>query len=332
MQPVFHEHVPLAPRHSLRAQATARWLVEIGDIASLSAVLSSPLPGPLLVLGEGSNVLFTGDFDGVVLTPKFLGIEESGDGLVTVAAGENWHTFVRWSLSAGYCGLENLALIPGSVGAAPIQNIGAYGVELERFVVAVQAWDRDAGRLLVLDAEACGFGYRDSVFKRHPDRFVVVGLVLRLARTPDLVLDYAGVREELERDGVDDPSATDVANAVERLRRRKLPDPASLPNAGSFFKNPIVSAATAASMQSLEPTMPAWPVKGGVKLSAAWLLEHCGFKGYREGDAGFAGIHALVLVNYGSATGAELHAVAERARSAVADRFGVMLETEPRII
>lgn len=332
MQPVLQEHVPLAPRHSLRAQAAARWLVEVHDVRALAGTLASSLPGPLLVLGEGSNVLFTGDYDGVVLVPKFLGIEESGDGLVTIAAGENWHSFVRWSLASGYCGLENLALIPGSVGAAPIQNIGAYGVELDRFVVAVRAWDRDAGELLVLDQDACGFGYRDSVFKRHPDRFIVVGLVLRLRRTPDLVLDYSGVREELERDGVDNPSAIDVADAVERLRKRKLPDPASLPNAGSFFKNPVVSAATASSLQGAETDMPAWPVLGGVKLSAAWLLERCGFKGYREGDAGFAGIHALVLVNYGSATGAELYAVAERARSAVADRFGVMLEPEPRII
>lgn len=332
MQPVLQEHVPLAPRHTLRAQATARWLVEVSDLNSLVTTLSSPLPGPLLVLGEGSNVLFTGDFDGVVLVPGIRGIEDSGDGLVTVAAGENWHRFVRWSLAAGYCGLENLALIPGSVGAAPIQNIGAYGVELDRFVVAVRAWDRDAGEMRVLDPEACGFGYRDSVFKRHPERFVVAELMLRLSRTPNLVLDYAGVREELGRAGVEHPDAADVADAVESLRRRKLPDPVSLANAGSFFKNPVVSADTASSLQAAEPGMPAWPVQGGVKLSAAWLLEHCGFKGYRDGDAGFAGIHALVLVNYGSATGAELFAVAEHARSVVADRFGVMLEPEPRII
>jgi UDP-N-acetylmuramate dehydrogenase len=330
---IFTEHAPLGPRHTLRVAATASWLVEVTEPGELAGVLDSPQgQGRVVVLGEGSNVLFTTDFDGLVLRPAFMGIDDDGQGGVRVGAGENWHRFVHWSLDAGYVGLENLALIPGSVGAAPIQNIGAYGTELHEFVEAVEVHDRHAGKAFTMDRDACGFGYRDSLFKRELDRYIVVAVRFRLPRERPLRMDYSGVREELEAQGVATPTAGDVARAVEAIRRRKLPDPQVLPNAGSFFKNPMVESTVAERLRDAWPGIPTWPAGGLVKLSAAWMLERCGFKGARDGDAGFAGNHALVLVNYGTATGVELAKFANHARTTVADAFGIDLEIEPRII
>jgi UDP-N-acetylmuramate dehydrogenase len=326
------EHAPLAPRNTLRVPATARWLAEVQDPGSLGELLARPeAQGPVLVLGEGSNLLLTRDFDGLVIHFNQRGIEILADGGLRVGAGENWHALVRWTLAHGYCGFENLALIPGTVGAAPIQNIGAYGTELAEFVVAVHAWDRAQRAPVVVGREECGFGYRDSVFKREPDRWLVTHVEFRLPAERPLVLDYAGVREELGAMGCDKPTHADVATAVERLRRRKLPDPAEIGNAGSFFKNPVVTHGLAQALVRQFPGMPSWDSDGAAKLSAAWLLEQCGFKGYRDGDAGFSERHALVLVNHGNASGEELWALAQRAQAEVEKTFGVRLEPEPRI-
>lgn len=333
MYPEIKEDAPLAALTTLRAKANARWFVEISDEAQLADVLKLPeSDGPVLVLGEGSNVLFTRDFDGLVVRPRILGITDDGQGRVTVGAGENWHSFVMWSLEAGYVGLENLALIPGSVGAAPIQNIGAYGVELDAFVESVRVFDRASGIMSDLPAAKCVFSYRDSLFKRSPDRYVVTAVAFRLGREPALCLEYAGVAEELQAMQVDAPTPREVAIAIMRIRRRKLPDPAQIGNAGSFFKNPVVIPWVAEALMAENPDIPAWLGPEGVKLSAAWLLERAGFKGRREGDAGFSDLHALVLVNHGQATGAELLAMANQAQAAVQSRFGVALEPEPRII
>lgn len=292
--------------------------------------------GATLVLGGGSNVLFTRDFPGTVLRIATRGIEPVEQAAeysrVRIAAGEPWDGFVRWSLARGLAGLENLILIPGATGAAPIQNIGAYGVELSEFVFAVEAWDCSADRFVRLPAAACGFGYRDSVFKREPGRHIVTGVVLDLPRRRELRLDYGGVEDELRAMGIVVPSHTDVARAVERLRRRKLPDPAVTGNAGSFFKNPLVPLRQAHELELLHPQMPLYPAPAGqAKLSAGWLIEACGFKGCREGDAGVSEKHALVLVNYGRASGGEILALAERIRCEVFARFGVTLEPEPLI-
>jgi UDP-N-acetylmuramate dehydrogenase len=327
------EHAPLALRNSLRAPARARWLAEVQDVDSLGKLFARPeAQGPLLVLGDGSNLLLTRDLDGMVIHINQRGIEVLADGGLRVGAGENWHALVRWTLSHGYCGFENLALIPGTVGAAPIQNIGAYGTELGEFVVAVHAWDRVRATPVVVSCDECGFAYRDSVFKREPDRWIVTHVEFRLPTDRPLVLDYAGVREELEAMGCDAPTHPDVATAVERLRRRKLPDPAQIGNAGSFFKNPVVARTVADALARRHPGMPRWDAGSAAKLSAAWLLEQCGFKGYREGDAGFSERHALVLVNHGDATGADLWALAQRAQGTVEKQFGVRLEPEPRIV
>lgn len=332
------ENASLRDRNTLRVDARASLLAEVHDETAIAALLQRPeLHGrEVLLLGEGSNVLFAGDFDGVVVTVRTRGVEavDKGDATrVRVAAGEHWDDFVRWTLAQGYPGLENLIMIPGSVGAAPMQNIGAYGVEVGEFVASVEAFDLLEGKPVVFDHAQCGFGYRDSVFKRHPDRWLVTALELELPGEFRPRLDYAGLREELARTGITDPAPIHVAEAVVALRTRKLPDPAVIGNAGSFFKNPLVPAATADALRDRHPGLPLWRVDDTTsKLSAGWMIEACGFKGLREGDAGISNRHALVLVNHGNATGAELWALARRVRDGVSERFGVSLEPEPRVI
>jgi UDP-N-acetylmuramate dehydrogenase len=319
--------------------ARAAGLARLRDLDALPDLLDDPewRDRPLLVLGGGSNVLFTRDFDGLVLRIEAARIAhsrwEGDDAVVRAEAGRDWHDFVRWTLDAGYAGLENLSLIPGTVGAAPIQNIGAYGVELESCIDAVEAWDRHARAFVALDRAACGFAYRDSVFKRQPGRWIVTAVRFRFPAAWSPVLRYPGVREELAALGVTTPTPQAVSDAICAIRRRKLPDPAVLGNAGSFFKNPIVPTARAEALADAHPGMPAWPAGGGrSKLSAAWLIEQAGMKGARDGDAGVSAQHALVLVNHGGASGAQLLALSRRVQDAVAARFGIALEPEPLIL
>jgi len=332
------ENAPLAALNTLRVAATGRWLATLRDPAALPALLESPAArGPVLVLGEGSNVLFAADFPGLVLRPAFTDvrvIDDDGDvATVRAEAGASWDGLVDWTLARGLAGLENLALIPGFVGAAPIQNIGAYGVEVAESIDSVAAWDRHTGRMMRLARAECAFGYRDSIFKREPDRWIVTAVEFRLSRSAPLRLDYAGVRQELDAMGASVPTAPQVAAAVRRLRRRKLPDPAVIGNAGSFFKNPVVDASLADRLRIEHPDLPVHPADAAHrKLSAAWLIERCGWRGHREGDAGISAQHALVLVNHGDASGAQLLGLARRVAQSVEERFGVRLEPEPRIV
>ena len=334
------EHAALGSLNTFGVEASALWLAEVRDAAMISAVLALPAVrgAPVMVLGEGSNVLFAADFPGLILRTAFDDVRVLGDegtsALVRAEAGAGWDALVDWTLARGFAGLENLALIPGLVGAAPIQNIGAYGAEVAESIETVEAWDRPSVRFERLDAAQCAFAYRDSVFKREPERWIVTAVELRLARGARPRLDYAGVREELAAQGVTaDPTPPQVANAVRRLRRRKLPDPAVIGNAGSFFKNPVVEAALAARIRAEHPHAPVYPAgEGRSKLSAAWLIESCGWRGHRDGDAGISAQHALVLVNHGNASGAELLALARRVADSVEQRFGVRLEPEPRIV
>jgi UDP-N-acetylmuramate dehydrogenase len=339
------ENARLDARNTFGVSARAPLLVEVTDAAALPELFGYAMlrDGPALVLGGGSNLLFAGDPAGAVLALGAQGIgivEDDGDvAIVRADAGVEWHALVLWTLGHGLAGLENLALIPGTVGAAPIQNIGAYGVEVREHVHAVEAFERGSGALRRLSADDCAFAYRDSLFKREPERFVVTAVEFALSRTPALRLDYAGLGDELMAIGVD-ASATgvvrpsQVAEAVCRIRRRKLPDPAVLGNAGSFFKNPIVAAPLAADLQSAYPALPMFRGSDDAtrKLSAAWLIDACGWKGHREGDAGVAATHALVLVNHGHASGAQLLDLARRIAASVRERFDVALEPEPRII
>ena len=342
------ENASLANRNTLRVAARAKLLAEIRDASKLPELLDFPAVrnGRVLVLGEGSNVLFTGDFDGTVLAMATSGVhaetlatrgvqvESDGDSArIAVAAGERWDDFVRWTLGQGYAGLENLILIPGTVGAAPIQNIGAYGCEVAEFIESVEAWDLRERCVVTLDHAACAFAYRDSLFKHQPGRYIVTAVRFVLPRSRPLRTDYAGISEQLARMGVDKPAPFHVAEAVVHLRTSKLPDPSVIGNAGSFFKNPMIDAASADALKREHPGLAVWPQPDDrCKVSAAWMIEAAGFKGMREGDAGISNRHALVLVNHGHATGPQLWALAHRVMLGVHEKFGVRLEPEPVIV
>ncbi|NZA24823.1 UDP-N-acetylmuramate dehydrogenase [Luteimonas sp. SJ-92] len=334
------EGAPLQARNTFGVPATADLMVEVRDAAALPDLFGNAMlrDGPVLVLGSGSNLLFAGDPPGVVLALGGQGIaivEDDGDcALVRAEAGVDWHALVLWTLGHGLAGLENLALIPGTVGAAPIQNIGAYGVEVAECIDVVEAFERGTREQRILARDECAFGYRDSRFKREPERHVVTAVRFRLQRRAPPRVDYAGLAEELAAMGAEEPRPSQVAEAVCRLRRRKLPDPALTGNAGSFFKNPVVSEAAARELKLAHPGLPVFPAasEDERKLSAAWLIDACGWKGRREGDAGISERHALVLVNHGAASGAQLLTLARNVAASVRERFGVALEPEPRIV
>ena len=334
------ENVSLQGRNTFRVPARAAMMADVKRADALAELFDYAMlrDGPVMVLGEGSNLLFAADYPGVAicLTMSEIKILESGadHALVRCDAGVAWNDLVGWTLARGLVGLENMALIPGSVGAAPIQNIGAYGAEVGEYIETVEAFQRDTGQIKRLPKNECGFAYRDSIFKRETDKWVVTAIELRLPREHALRLDYAGVREELAAMGVEQPRAVHVAEAVSRLRTRKLPNPAILGNAGSFFKNPIVDAAAADALKTVHAALPVYATGDDSqrKLSAAWMIETAGWKGFREGDAGISAQHALVLVNHGNASGEQLLSLARRVAKSVMEKFGVQLEPEPRII
>jgi UDP-N-acetylmuramate dehydrogenase len=332
------ENAPLEGRNTFGVPARAEMLIDVSRIETLPTLFAYQAlkATPPLILGGGSNVLFTRDWQGAVLSisANAIGIVENrGDAtLLRVEAGEYWNDFVQWSLAHGFVGLENLALIPGTVGAAPIQNIGAYGTDVREFIENVEVFDRREHRFAKLSNAQCEFAYRDSIFKHDPDRYLVVAVEFLLSRTRELRLDYAGVRDELAAMNIDPPTAPAVAEAVCRLRTRKLPNPALIGNAGSFFKNPIVAKERAETLLAENPTLPVWPAGDDRKLSAAWLIEACGLKGLRRGDAGVSDRHALVLVNHGHASGAQIWQLARHVMSHVEEKFGVRLAPEPIVI
>jgi UDP-N-acetylmuramate dehydrogenase len=331
------EDAPLKDRNTFRVAARCTRLIELYSADAIEELLARYANEPVLPIGEGSNMLFVHDYAGSVLilrNDRISTMEDDGDLVrVRAEAGVAWNALVGYATTRDLRGIENLALIPGKVGAAPIQNIGAYGVELADSVHCVEVWDRTANRRIQLTREQCRFAYRDSCFKREPLRWIVLALELRLQRSAPLRLDYSGVREELATDGISNPSTSEVADAISAIRRRKLPDPNEIGNAGSFFKNPLVEVAQALDLRREYPSMPIYRgVDTSQKLSAAWLIEACGLKGLREGDAGVSAQHALVLVNYGWASGAQLWALAQIVRERVRERFGILLEIEPVIV
>ena len=334
------ENAPLIARNTFRVPARAELLIEARDRAALDEMFgyASLRSGPLLVLGEGSNLLLAGDPPGLVVSIALREISilrrDADSALVRADAGVNWNDLVHWTLGHALEGLENLALIPGNVGAAPIQNIGAYGTEVGEFIETVEAFDRQRGEVLRLGRADCGFSYRDSVFKREADRWIVIAVEFRLPFAHALRLDYAGVREELAAMNIETPRAVHIAEAVTRIRTRKLPNPALIGNAGSFFKNPQVVPDLATTLKIEHASLPVFPGTEPSlrKLSAAWMIEASGWKGHRDGDAGVSAQHALVLVNHGGATGAQLLDLARRIATSVRERFGVALEPEPRIV
>jgi len=291
-----------------------------------------------LILGGGSNVLFVGEPQQGVIKTDFRGIsmkESTNDTvLVTAGAGENWHQLVTFALAHGLCGIENLSLIPGNCGAAPMQNIGAYGVELEQVFHELEAIERSTGRIERFDREACRFGYRDSIFKQElRDRFIITSVTLRLSRKPNVQTGYGAITQTLDELGITNPSPADVSRAVIKIRRSKLPDWKETGNAGSFFKNPVVTAEKAEAIRKENPTMPAYAAgPGKVKIPAAWLIEQSGWKGVKKGDAGTWPLQPLVLVNYGQATGSQILELARGIRDEVLSKFGIRLEPEVNLV
>ncbi len=324
----------LLPHNSFGVPARAACLAEIHASEDLEQAvdLADSRNLPLLLLGGGTNVLFADDFPGMVLLMRNRGVElDRESGLIRIAAGENWHDLVQTCLKNSLYGLENMALIPGSTGAAPVQNIGAYGVELESFFVELNLFDCESGNSRLMNREDCNFSYRDSILKQpRPRPQVVCSLTLQLQRDPAPNLSYPTLAKELEP--IADPTPQDIFKAVCQIRRRRLPDPTKIGNAGSFFKNPVITHDKFEQLRSQFNSPPSFPAKEGVKVPAGWLLEQCGFKGYTKGTAGVSDRHALALVNKGGATGKELHQLAKEMQERVLNEFNITLEPEVRII
>jgi UDP-N-acetylmuramate dehydrogenase len=340
----MQQDLPIATDFSLEAlntfriPARARRYLAVTDVRQLAQALADPALAPLprLVLGGGSNLLFTRDFDGLVLHMALAGRdivgEEGGCTLVRARAGENWHGFVQWTLAQGLGGLENLSLIPGTVGAAPIQNIGAYGAEIKDVFHSLTVFDMASGDTRTMTGAECRFGYRDSVFKHAEGaQLVVLDVTFALPGQWRPNLRYAELAQALQ--GTADPTPQQVSEAIIAIRRRKLPDPAEIGNAGSFFKNPVVPGEQCARLLATFPNMVHHAQPDGTeKLAAGWLIDQCGWKGRSMGAAGVYPKQALVLVNNGGASGADVVALAKAIQADVAGRYGVQLEPEPVFI
>lgn len=333
----------LITQKSLRALNTfgldvrAAAFVEVHNEADIQQALALNIR-PILVLGGGSNVLFSDNFPGLVLLNSIRGVHyeplNAHEVLVHAGGGEPWHNLVLKTLKQGLCGLENLSLIPGTTGAAPIQNIGAYGVELKDVFEELELLHLDNGRKETFRADACHFGYRDSIFKGAlAGKVFITRVTLRLRRNAVVNTSYGAITDTLNQWGIAEPSPADVSRAVIHIRQSKLPDPAELGNAGSFFKNPEIDAEQHAQLMKQFPNLVSYALPDGrYKLAAGWLIEQCGFKGLRRGDAGCHAKQALVLVNYGEAKASELLGLAREIIEAVEKRFGVMLQPEVRVV
>ncbi len=337
VMPVLQAGVALDALNTFGLPGRAAQLAWIDSVPALQALLGSAAwrAAPCrLVLGGGSNLVLNGDFPGIVLKVGLRGrrlLDSADDAwLVEAAAGEDWHDFVRWTLAQGWPGLENLSLIPGTVGAAPVQNIGAYGLEIAERLAWLDAVDLESGALRRFLPAECAFGYRDSVFRRNPGRWLIAAVVFRLPRPWQARLGYAELARELQAATAHAPTALQVSDAVIAIRRRKLPDPAQIGNAGSFFKNPVVDAAQFERLHAAWPALPHYPQPDGRhKLAAGWLIEQCGWKGRDLGPVGCYERQALVLVNRGGASGADVRRAAQAIAADVRARFGVDLEAEP---
>jgi UDP-N-acetylmuramate dehydrogenase len=290
------------------------------------------------ILGGGSNILFTISPTFPVVRVSIPGLEfnhvSSTHVLAKVGAGVIWHDLVLFTLEKGYYGLENLSLIPGRTGASPIQNIGAYGVDLSDVFYSLEAWEIETGKSHIMTSQDCDFGYRSSIFKKElKGKVVITSVTFKLSLEPNLKLDYGDIRKFLDESGVTKPTPMDVSRAVIAIRQSKLPDPAEIGNAGSFFKNPEISAHAYKELKERDHDMPGYPVGGGrIKVPAGWLIDSLGWKGYREGDAGVHDKQALVLVNHGGATGQQIALLSEKIRKSVLVRYGIELETEVNIV
>jgi UDP-N-acetylmuramate dehydrogenase len=336
----IRNNISLKSYNTFGIEASARFFASFSSLTELNTLISyrDVHKLDLLVLGGGSNILLTKDYNGLVLKNELKGIEivkEDNDNLyIRAGAGENWHQFVMYCVSQGYAGLENLSLIPGNVGASPMQNIGAYGVEIKDVFHELEAYHLSGHQIARFSLQDCAFAYRDSVFKnKYKGQFIITSVTYRLNKVPSFNIKYGAIRQELDKMNIVDLSIEAISKAVILIRSSKLPDPKIIGNAGSFFKNPVVELTKFQSLEKEYSGMPSFLAhEGHIKVPAGWLIEQCGWKGFRKGDAGCYSKQALVLVNYGDASGSEIYALSTDIIRSVEDKFGITLEREVNII
>jgi UDP-N-acetylmuramate dehydrogenase len=333
---IIQDNISLKPYNTFGLEAKAAKFAEISNLSDLKSILSQN-ELPLLILGGGSNILLTQNFEGLAIKNNLKGIEvemQGGDVYIRVGAGENWHQFVMYCIDNGYCGIENLSLIPGNVGASPMQNIGAYGVEVKDLIVNVEAMKLQDYSMKKFTNEECEFGYRSSVFKTsEKGNYFITAVTFKLSKTPNLSTHYGAIKGELERLGINNPTIKDVSRAVINIRESKLPDPNKIGNSGSFFKNPVVTKNEKDAILKCYPDAPNYPQEdGSFKMAAGWLIEHCGWKGKTIGNYGVHDKQALVLVNHGGAEGSDIFQLSEDIIKSVAEKFDITLEREVNII
>jgi UDP-N-acetylmuramate dehydrogenase len=334
----IEENISLKPYNTFGIEARAKYFASFSNADQLIEILAHPSAKNPFVLGGGSNILIRGDMDKMVLKNDVAGIEvvreDEHHVYVKVGAGQNWHQLVLYCIQRDWAGIENLSLIPGNVGAAPMQNIGAYGVELKEVFEELEAYYFKDRKILVLSNNDCEFNYRDSAFKgKWMDQFIILSVTLRLNKVPVFHTNYGAIREELDKMGVKDLSIGAISNAVIRIRESKLPDPSKIGNAGSFFKNPSVSASVFDRLSKEFPGIVGYKNEDGtIKLAAGWLIEHCGWRGFRRGDAGVHQNQALVLVNYGKASGQEIYDLSTEILESVKNKYSIILEREVNVV
>lgn len=337
---IIQENFFLKAIHTFHINVYAKYFAAFESLDDLREILEADsIAGQQkLILGGGSNILFRKDFDGLILKNNIDGIEQVNEDdnhvYIKVGAGENWHRFVMYCVNSGLAGIENLSLIPGNTGASPMQNIGAYGVEIKDVFYELEAFNINEKTLVKFNADDCEFGYRQSIFKtKLRNQYIILSVTFRLNKNPVYNTSYGSIEQELENMHIETLSIKAISDAVINIRTKKLPDPNILGNAGSFFKNPEVPHTVFESLKYEFPDVVGYRLSGGkVKLAAGWLIEQCGWKGYRKGDAGCYDKQALVLVNYGNASGQEIYDLSERIKRSVKKKFDVQLEREVNII
>ena len=334
----IQQNISLKPFNTFGIDVQAKSFSSFTGSEDLEEILRANSKVQTIILGGGSNILFTKNFDGLVLKNEIKGIdlikEDANHIYVKAGAGENWHQLVQYTLQRNFAGLENLSLIPGNVGASPMQNIGAYGVEIKEVFDELEAYHKKDKKIRTFTVNDCEFGYRESVFKkRYKNDFVILNVTFRLNKKPHFNTSYGAIGQELQKMKVKDLSIQAISQAVINIRASKLPDPVKIGNAGSFFKNPEISQAQYKKLQSSFTGIIGYPLQNGnIKLAAGWLIEQCGWKGVRRGNAGCHSQQALVLVNHGNATGKEVFDLSEEILQSVRRKFGILLDREVNII
>lgn len=337
---IVQKDVQLKPYNTFGIEATAKYFVEISSIEQLQEILQNPdyQSNERLILGGGSNMLLTKDFDGLVIKIAIKGFEvlqENEDNIwIKAGAGVVWHDLVMYCINKGYAGVENLSLIPGTVGAAPMQNIGAYGIEIKEVFEELQALEIATGEIKTFDKATCNFGYRESIFKHDAKgKYVILNVTFKLSKKPTFHVEYGAIKDTLTEMGISEMSIKAISDAVIHIRQSKLPNPAEIGNAGSFFKNPEIPNTQFEALKAQFPTIPSYPVSEiTTKVPAGWLIEQAGWKGQRFGNVGVHAKQALVLVNYGGGKGEEIKDLSQKIQASVKEKFGIQLSAEVNFI